>query len=500
MRRYATVVALCGVQFVDVLGVTSAIAAIPAMLAGVSASSRATPIVATVYAMFFGGLLVLGARLGDRYGHRRILLVGIVSFGAVSILGATAQEVVQLVAARGLQGAAAAVSVPSALTLLLDAVRTGPATAGHPDTVGGAVPHHDALDHTGPAARAEGVRAEGSVRERTGRSGAAATGGVTRQVAIAAWSATGAAAGALGLLVGGALTDAFGWRAVFWVNLPVALVLVVGVRAFVSRERTTVDGTRLDPVGAVLMIAAVMALILGASLAEDAHRRAPGGALVAVGLAIGAAFVVAQRRARDPLIPRQAVADANLRSGTVVSFVNTATTSSAGVLATLLMQQQLGVSAVGAGLALLPFSLSVVVGSALSTPLGARLAPRPLAAVGLAGIAVGNVVLAATYGSVVGIVAGVAVAGTGLGIASVAATAVGTDVPGRLSGSATGLLNTSAQLGTALGVAALLVVAAAGNGSAGDGSAAGRGTAVAWIVAAVIAGAAAAATGRRWRR
>src|SRR5690349_16452300 len=125
-RESGRVAALCGVQFVDVLGVTSAVTAIPAMLAGVSAPSEATPIVATVYAMFFGGLLVLGARLGDRYGHRRVLLAGVTAFTAVAVIGATAQEIVQLVVARGLQGAAAAVSVPSALRLLLDAAPNGP--------------------------------------------------------------------------------------------------------------------------------------------------------------------------------------------------------------------------------------------------------------------------------------------------------------------------------------------------------------------------------------
>src|SRR5436190_11291718 len=120
-RLRRQVVALCGVQFVDVLGVTSAITAIPAMLAGVSAPAQATPIVATVYAMFFGSLLIIGARLGDRFGHRRVLLTGTIAFAAVGVLGATAQEIVQLVAARALQGGAAAISVPSALRLLLDA-------------------------------------------------------------------------------------------------------------------------------------------------------------------------------------------------------------------------------------------------------------------------------------------------------------------------------------------------------------------------------------------
>lgn len=120
------VVVLCGVQFVDVLGVTSAVTAIPAMLAGVTAPSEATPVLAAVYAMLFGGLLVLGARLGDRYGHRRVLLAGIAAFAAVSVIGETAEHVAQLVVARGLQGAAAAVSVPPALRLLLDAAPEGP--------------------------------------------------------------------------------------------------------------------------------------------------------------------------------------------------------------------------------------------------------------------------------------------------------------------------------------------------------------------------------------
>src|SRR4051794_21884572 len=97
------VAALCGVQFVDVLGVTSAITALPATLRGVAAPPAAAPILATVYAMCFGGLLVLGARLGDRHGHRRVLLSGIAAFAAAGLVGAGAQTIAQVVAARGLQ-------------------------------------------------------------------------------------------------------------------------------------------------------------------------------------------------------------------------------------------------------------------------------------------------------------------------------------------------------------------------------------------------------------
>jgi MFS family permease len=106
------------VQFVDVLGVTSAMTAIPAILHGLNAPDAAAAPVATVYATFFGGLLILGSRLGDKYGHRRLLLIGLLLFSLVSVVRATAAGIGQLLAARALQGAAAAVSVPSALRLL----------------------------------------------------------------------------------------------------------------------------------------------------------------------------------------------------------------------------------------------------------------------------------------------------------------------------------------------------------------------------------------------
>src|SRR4051794_3125318 len=413
MRLRLTV--LCGVQFVDVLGVTSAITAIPAILRGLDAPPAAAPILATAYAMCFGGLLVLGARLGDRHGHRRVLLAGIAAFGAAGLVGAGAQSVAAVVAARGLQGAAAAVSVPSALRLLLTAA--------------------------------------------SGRG------------ALAAWSASGAAAGALGLLAGGLLTAGFGWRSVFLINVPVEIVLAFAVARFVARSAPG-PRTPLDVAGAALLTGALMAVIVGAALSEE-HRVA-GILLAGAGLALGAAFRAQQRRARAPLIPRAAVASPNLRLGAGVSFVNTATTSSTGVLATLLMQQRLGLSAVAAGIALLPFSLGVIAGAAASKRVA--LSTRGLAAAGTAAIAARDLLLALTYGTVAPIVAGVLVAGCGLGVASVAGTAIGTDVEERLTGTATGVLNTAAQLGTALGVAALLVVAAA------------AGTAVAWGAGAALAG------------
>ena len=118
-RRAGTVwlgvVSLCLVQFVDVLGVTVMVTGLPAMLADLHTSADAASLISTGYAMFFGGLLMLGARLGDRFGHRRIIFTGLAIFTVAAVVGATATSAVVLTAARCLQGGAAALSVPSAL-------------------------------------------------------------------------------------------------------------------------------------------------------------------------------------------------------------------------------------------------------------------------------------------------------------------------------------------------------------------------------------------------
>ena len=179
------VVSLCLVQFVDVLGVTVMVTALPAMLSDLHASPDAASLISTGYAMFFGGLLMFGARLGDRFGHRRIIFTGLAIFTVAAVVGATAPSVVVLTAARCLQGAAAALSVPSALRLLTT------------------------------------ITSDGPQRER----------------AIAGWSASGAAAGASGFVVGGVVTYLVGWRAVFWAYVAVAVLLAVAIRRSVPPIR-----------------------------------------------------------------------------------------------------------------------------------------------------------------------------------------------------------------------------------------------------------------------
>ncbi len=418
--RPAVVTVLCLVQFVDVLGVTSVVTAVPAILDGVGADAGAAGPVATTYAMFFGAVLVLGARLGDRYGHRRVLLVGIAAFGAVSVVGGTADTLPQVLVARAVQGAAAAVSAPSALRLLLHATPAPPA----------------------------------------------------RSRALAAWSAVGAAAGATGFLVGGVLTSALGWPAVFWVNAPVAAALAAGVLLVVHDEPGDRDRAPLDVLGAVLLVAAVMPVIAGTALLERPATRAAGVGLLLVGVLVAAALVWRLRTARSPLVPRAAFAARPLRRGTAQSFVNTATTSSSSVVATLVLQDRLGIPALLSGLTLMAFSLAVVLGSTVTGRLADRLGPDRLGAVGLLVVGTGNVVLVVAGGSWLGIGCGVAVLGLGLAAASVSATGLGTSVGGTLAGSAAGIVNTGAQLGTAVGTSVVVLVTTAASPAAGRGTAA----------------------------
>jgi MFS family permease len=405
--RSTAVVVLCLVQFVDVLGVTSAVTAIPAMLAGVGADASLAGPVATAYAMFFGGLLVLGARLGQRYGHRNVLLAGLATFVVASCLGAFAFSGWQLVLARSLQGAASAMSVPAALSLLL---------------------------------------AQTPSRDERSR-------------ALAMWSAAGAAAGATGFFLGGAATELLGWQAVFWVNVPVGLVLVLAVATLVRVVLPRDRDLSLDAFGATLLVAAVMALVVSAALLEHESSRLLGLGSLAISAVVIVLLALWLRRAVDPVIPLSSLRQPQLLIGIIGSFVNTATTSSTGVLLTLDLQDRQGLGPLMAGLVLLPVSVAVIIGSTLASYVLRRHSRLLAITSGLGLIGVGNAVAAFSIGSVPGVVVGIALVGLGLGLSSVGCTDIGTDVGVEHTSTATGLLNTGAQLGTALGVALLVLVA-----------------------------------------
>ncbi len=403
-----TIAIVCLVQFVDVLGVTEVLTAVPRMLASVSAPGGSASAVLTAYAMCFGGLLMVGARLGDRCGHRRVLLAGLGMFATGSLCAAVAGSVAMLIAGRCLQGAAAAISVPASLRLLI---------AATPD----------------PA---------------------------DRRAAMSAWSAAGAAAGAGGFVIGGALTELTGWRAMFWINLPLALVIATGVVRFAAHSPPTI-GSRVDLPGGLLFGGAVGGVVLGASALEPPGRLGLGLTAVGVGVILLAAAACVERRAPDPLIPRGALRDRALRVGATAAFLNTATTSSAAAVATLELQRVQHLSPAAAGLRLLPLSVGAIAGSGLAGAALRRSSAEGAIALGLTLIGLADAALIACDRAGWLLSVPVSFVGVGIGVSSVAANALGTDVNESLQAAAAGALNTAAQLGTALGVAALLLLSAA---------------------------------------
>lgn len=434
--RYAkaAVWALCMVQFMDVLGVTVVITTLPVMLSGLRAPQSFGSLVAASYAMFFGGLLMIGARLGDRYGHRRTILTSLAVTVAGAIVTATATSVVSLTAGRCLQGAAAGTSVPSALVLMTT------------------------------------ITSDGAARQR----------------AIAAWSAVGAAAGASGFVVGGIVTSLIGWRPIFWAYLPLTAVLGTMLAIFVPPDYAD-DGLRpLNVGGAVAFTAAVMAFVLGTSLITRATERVAGWVLLGGCLVLSLSFAVIDRRASSPLLPAALLTARRLRLGALGGFLNTATTSSALTLVTLYLQDTLRRSPLQAAASMLPFSLAVIAGASLSAALHRRLQPAFAISAGLTVIALATLALIPSATSPWAVPVCVAGAGLGIGLSSVAATDLGTSIDLGLRGAASGLINSCAQLGTAVGVAALILIAAVTTGVPARGT--GPPTA-AWAVCAAVAAA-----------
>jgi MFS family permease len=425
------VASLCLVQFVDVLGVTVVVTALPAMLAGLRAPADSASLVSTGYAMFFGGLLMLGARLGDRFGHRRIIFTGLAIFAAAAVMAATAPSVIVLTAARCLQGAAAAMSVPSALRLLTT------------------------------------ITSDGAQRRR----------------AIAAWSASGAAAGASGFVVGGVVTDLVGWRAVFWAYLPLAVMLAAAIWRAAPPDPQADRSIRLSVASFGTFTAAIMAFVVATTLLPERGRSMIGALLLGLTVVLAGLFIVIDRRSAAPVLPRTLLRERPLRQGAIGGLLNTLTTSSAITLATLYLQNTRGRSALAAGLMLLPFSLAVIAGSAAATPALARWRPQRVIAAGLTMIAACDAALIVAAPSPWALPVCVAAGGAGIGLSSVAATGLGISIAAAARGAASGIINTAAQLGTAIGIAALLLVCAVTTGVPGPGKPV---PAVAWGLAAVI--------------
>jgi len=411
-RRGAALALLCVAQFVDVLDINAVIVALHSIGEDLGFSRTGLQWVVSAYVLLFAGFLLLSGRVADLWGRRRAFVAGLALFTAASLLCGLSVSPGMLIIARAFQGLGAAITSPAALSIITT------------------------------------IFAEGRERDR----------------AVAAWTAVAAGGGAAGLVLGGLITDAWGWEWVFFVNVPVGVVGVALSYVLLPESRDTSASRRLDLLGAGTVTAGLVLLVLGLTRTEQAGFGS-STTLVTLGTAAACfgAFVFVEWRAADPLLPLGLFRLRGLVGAALVAFTLTAATAPVGVLVALYMQNTLGYSASLAGLTGLPFSLCVIAGSVLGGWISGRMGGRATMSLGLVVVAAAALVTAGitAEGGVAYVLAGAALSGLGLGCASVAATARGTSaVEEGKRGLASGFMNTSAQVGTALGLASLLTLAA----------------------------------------
>ncbi|MDF3297286.1 MFS transporter [Streptomyces sp. K1PA1] len=408
------VVALaCAGQFLVVLDVSVVNVALPSLRTGLGLGAPGLQWVVNAYAIAFAGFMLLGGRAGDLYGRKRMFLVGLGLFTLASLGGGLAQHGWQLLAARAVQGLGAAVLAPSTLTLLTAAVP------------------------------------EGAARAR----------------AIATWTAVGAGGGAAGGLVGGVLVQGLSWRWVLLVNVPVGALVLAGAARWL-RESRAGGGRRLDLPGALLVTAGLAVFAYGISQTE-AEGWTAAATLVPLlaGLALLVLFLVAEARTAAPLMPLALLRVRSVASANAAMFLSGSAMFCMWFFMTLYAQNVLGYTPVQAGLALVPSSLAVVLGSKLAPRLMPVAGPRTVAVVGTLLAAAGfawQSTMRADGAYLTGIMLPgiLMMLGAGLAATPLAALATSGAAPGD-AGLVSGLVNTSRTMGGSLGLAAMSTLAAA---------------------------------------
>jgi EmrB/QacA subfamily drug resistance transporter len=421
-------------QLMLILDVTVVTIALPDISTDLGLGRQQLTWVVSGYTLAFGGLLLLGGRAADLFGARRLVVVSLLLFAGASLLGGLAPAGWALLASRVVQGASAAFLSPSALSLVVRSF-------------------------------------EGAERDR----------------ALGIWSALGGGGAALGVLLGGLLTAGPGWPWVFFVNVPVGLLLALRLHQVLPRDAAGRSPGRLDLAGAALVTAATGTLIYALIQAGDrGWTSAATGLLAAVAAALYLAFVLRVRRAAQPLMDLGLLLRRPMAVGSLLVLVATALMITVFFLGSFYFQRHLGYDALRTGLLFLPVALATMAGATVAGRILARLGPRLLGAAGLVVGGIGMAVAAAADGPaalVAGV--GVAAAGTGAVFVVASATALGQVGPHE-AGLASGIVSTFHEFGASLGAAVVSSIAAA---SLAGTSAAGvsRGFATAAAVAAVAA-------------
>ncbi|WP_426363615.1 MFS transporter [Streptomyces sp. E-08] len=437
-RPWTVVLTACAGQFLVVLDVSVVNVALPSMRADLGLSAVGLQWVISAYAIAFAGFMLLGGRAADLYGRKAMFLLGLGLFTAASVAGGLAQEGWQLVAGRAVQGLGAAVLSPATLTLVTGAV----------------------------------------------------TAGAARTRAIATWTAVGAAGGAAGGFVGGLLVDLLSWRWVLLVNVPIGVLVLAGAMLWL-RESRTATGRRLDLPGAVLVTAGLATLAYGIVQTEEAGWSDPSTLLTLLGgLALLGVFVIVEARTAAPLMPLKLFRTRAVSAANVGILLCGSSSFGMWFFMTTYAQSVLGYTPLQAGLALVPSSLSVILGSKMAPRLMPAVGARNLAAagalIGAAGFAWQSTMTA--DGSFLTTILGPGIlmmGGIGLATTPLATLATSSAAPGD-AGLVSGLVNTSRTMGGALGLATLTTLATAVTGPAATPAALTSGYAAAFRVSTAV--------------
>ncbi|MDT0379168.1 MFS transporter [Streptomyces sp. DSM 42041] len=399
------VIASC--QLMVVLDITIVNIALPHIQTSLGFSTEGLSWVINAYTLTFGGLLLLGGRSGDILGRRRMFVTGVVLFVVASLLCGLAQNPWELLAARSVQGMGGAIASPTALALIATTFTEGP----------------------------------------------------ERNRAFGVFAAVSAGGGAIGLLAGGVLVEWLDWRWIFFVNVPIGLLIAFATPR-VIRESERRPG-RFDVIGALTSTLGMVSLVYGFIRAsEDGWRDPVTLAAFAVAVVLLSVFLLVERRSRQPITPLRMFRDRN-RAGTYAMMLCLAAAIfGMFFFLTLYVQNVLGFGPLAAGLAFLPVSAVIAVGAALASQLLPRTGPKPFMVVGGLFAAAGLSWLTltdidSTYaGSVLG---PMLLFGFGMGMEFVSLTLMAVSgVAERESGAATGLLNASQQVGGSLGLSILV--------------------------------------------
>lgn len=418
MKQHAThpwlvLVLVCLAQFMVVLDATVVNVALPAIQRDLRMSEPDLQWIVNAYALVFGGFLLLGGRAGDLLGRKRIFLAGVVVFTVASLLNGLATSSEWLIVSRGLQGLGGALVSPAALSIV-----------------------NTTFDSEADRTKALGV-----------------------------WSAIAAGGGAVGLILGGVLTDALSWPWIFFVNVPIGIAAFVLSVRLVPESTADVEHRRFDVAGAIAvtghLILLVFAIVRTSSVGWLSGQTLGVLALSALLLV---AFVVIELRSPAPLVRLSIFSVPTLRAANVAMLLVASGLFAMFFFNSLYVQRVLGYSALQAGLAFLPFTFGIVIGAGLSQALIPRLGARTVGVIGMVIASLGMFWLMrlAPGGSYLpDLLPSIVPASIGMGLTFVPLTLIGTGgLPAADAGLASGVFNTAQQVGGAIGLAVLSTIAA----------------------------------------